>query len=171
MTPELYNPPERKLPDYVDEILGFDVSVANHMLDRIAEGTPLATICKLDGAVSVGTFFKWVRECPPLAVAYHAMLQTAASVWIDEITLIADGDGKPADRALRVDTRIKMAGIVNTRFAERNYIELTGAQGSPISIHHNDALLTKEESRAQVAAWYAEFGLGAQPLRMSRVNA
>lgn len=130
----------------------FTQEVADAILDAIADGRSLRSICADDDMPATSTVCKWLTQFPAFAEQYARAREAQADALFDEVLEIADngrndwmlrhGDedagwvanGEHLQRSrLRVDARKWMAGkLAPKKYGEKITNEHTGPDGGPV---------------------------------------
>jgi hypothetical protein len=102
--------------------ISYSEALANEMLNRMASGQSLNSVCKLDHMPHIATVFDWIEKHPAFGEKYARARELAAHALFDQMIDIADDtsgdlldDGSANNAAiqrarLRVDTRARIAG-------------------------------------------------------------
>jgi hypothetical protein len=95
--------------------------VASTICQRIAEGEPLADICKDVAMPSRSTIYRWLREHGGFSHMYSRAREERADLFADQIIQIADDStADHNDRRVRVDARKWAAAKLNPkRYGDR----------------------------------------------------
>lgn len=131
----------------------FSWEIVEHVAERLAEGVPLAVICREPGMTKYRTFQSWIakydevseyiaraRDCGEDVIAADCL--HIADTPCEGVETIEKADGtiekRRGDmlghRKLQVDTRLKLLAKWNPkRWAERNQVELSGPDGAPLT--------------------------------------
>lgn len=82
------------------------------LLNRIADGEPLRTICKDPRMPSKSTVYNWLDdEKSEFAGRFRARKRIGVHTLAEECLEIADDKTlEPADKRVRIDTRLRLAG-------------------------------------------------------------
>jgi hypothetical protein len=101
--------PSKRTPAVVEEIA-----------TRLAHGEPLAKICADDHMPDFSTVWRWENEDEEFRkVSAHAR-EVGTHHIADDCIQIADGAGDPADKRIRIDTRLRLIGKWNAkRYGEK----------------------------------------------------
>lgn len=132
----------------------FSQEVATIICDRLAEGKTLRAICQDEILPSRVTVQNWViKDVEGFAAQYARARDVGLDVMADELFEIAD-DGRNdtytdengnvrtdqdviARSRLRVDTRKwYLSKMAPKKYGDKQAIELTGAEGAPVTIEH-----------------------------------
>lgn len=128
---------------------GFSHDLLELILDRVANGESLSSICDAEDMPTRKTFFQWVKENPGIQAQYEFAIQMRADKLAEDILAIADdgtgdtytdADGNErtnhdvvARSRLRVDARKWLASkMAPKKYGERIQQEVTGADGGPV---------------------------------------
>lgn len=88
----------------------FTQQTADTICDRIGTGESLRTICQSDGMPAMATVFRWLAANEAFREQYARAREQQGDVYADEVVLIADGEGDPNDKRVRIDARKWAAG-------------------------------------------------------------
>jgi len=105
----------------------WDETLAKEICDQLAEGIPLANICKSDRYPSVSTVLSWLDR-DDFCQSYARARQQSADKLADEIVSISD-DPKldPNDKRVRVDARKWVAAKLKPQsYGDRLDMNLSG---------------------------------------------
>lgn len=124
------------------------------MLERLADGESLRSICTDESMPARSTVFKWLSEDEAFADQYAHARDAQADAIFDDILEIADdgrndwmekrnGDGEAIGwvengealrrSQLRIESRKWMAGKLKPKkYSDKAQVELTGADGGPV---------------------------------------
>lgn len=91
----------------------FTESLAEEICRRLAMGEPLAKICRDDDMPAYSTVRKWEAENPEFSALSARAKVDGTHYMADECLDIADGDDDPADKRIRIDTRLRLIGKWN----------------------------------------------------------
>ena len=106
----------------------FNDKVAEAIIDKLAEGIPMKVICKADDMPCYMSVLRWQRKFPEFGDLVARAKIDGTHALADECIEIAD-DTKcdPADRRVRIDTRLRLIGKWNSRV----YGEKMAVGGAP----------------------------------------
>lgn len=102
-----------------------------HILEDIAGGATLPTLCSLDPrGISPARFLAWILRDPDRKRRYHEALQTNAEIVFSEIIDIADAKHNPMEdvqrSTLKIKTRQWWLGVVDReRFGDIKKLDVT----------------------------------------------
>jgi len=130
----------------------FTWAVANKICERLAEGETLRSICRDKGMPAASVVRRWALDDREGFYAHYARARdTGLDAMADELLDIADdgendrdADGKADSEhinrsRLRVDTRKwYLSKLAPKRYGDRSSLELTGANGGPVSINDTE---------------------------------
>jgi hypothetical protein len=134
--------------------IDWNEDLENEIIDRIANGQSLQSICEPDHMPAPSTVLGYVERNASFAERYSRAREHQGSVLLDQCLRIADDDSAdvipaPTDEAgnvigeamvnhaaiqrakLRIDTRIRMAGKYNLRLADKPM------DGAAITVNNN----------------------------------
>jgi hypothetical protein len=108
--------PSKRSPEVVDEIA-----------HRLAHGEPMARICDDEHMPDFSTVWRWEADDEEFRkLAAHAR-EVGTHYLADDCITIADGPGDPADKRIRIDTRLRLIGKWNAkRYGDKLDIEHSG---------------------------------------------
>jgi hypothetical protein len=94
----------------------YNEEIAEVILDKLAEGTPLKKICDEDGMPCYMSVLRWQRKFPEFSDLVARAKIDGTHALADECLEIADEKtADPADRRVRIDTRLRLIGKWNSR--------------------------------------------------------
>lgn len=127
--------------DYTPEL-------ADAICEELAKGRPLAQICEDEGMPSYTTVWRWEQKHPEFRKASAHAREHGTHYMADDCIRIADDDEiEPADKRVRIDTRLRLIGKWNAKaYGDKVAHQHTGAGGGPIEY----ANLTPEQRRARI---------------------
>ena len=140
----------------------------DELLNRIANGQSLASICEADDMPSPSAVFRRMERDDAFRERYYRAREQQGALLFDQCLQIADDDSAdvlPGDASqgieptvnhaaiarakLRIETRFRMAGKYNVRFAEK-------AGADAVTVNHNtlqiDARTMDVDQREQLRA-------------------
>lgn len=147
-------------------------AIEDEILIRLANGQSLAAICRLDHMPDCATVIRWTLgesgSEKAFCIAYNRARASQADVMFDESLAICDDDSKDliiqedgsvtanpsavARSKLRIETRMRMAGKISQKYAEKSFI----GDNAAITINNNslsiDATSLDGEQRANLRA-------------------
>lgn len=127
----------------------FNEALAEEICRRLAMGEPLAKICLDDEMPAYSTARKWEAENPVFSALSASAKLDGTHYMADECIEIADGNGDPADKRIRIDTRLRLIGKWNRKaYGDTQTLKHTGADGGPVQF----ANMTEAEIDARLAA-------------------
>ena len=125
--------------------ISYSETLADEMLNRMASGQSLQSICKLERFPHISTVFDWIEKHPHFAERYARARELAAHALFDQMLDIADDcskdlleDGSANNAAiqrarLQVDTRARIAG----KLAPKVYGERLEALPQTVNVTNN----------------------------------
>lgn len=94
----------------------YNEEIAETILDKLAEGMPLKKICDEDGMPCYMSVLRWQRKFPEFGDLVARAKIDGTHALADECLEIADEKtADPADRRVRIDTRLRLIGKWNSR--------------------------------------------------------
>jgi len=121
--------------------LVFQEEIADIVLDRLANGESLRSICRDPAMPDGSTIRKWIARSPDFAKQYAVAREEQADAIFDETLDIADSvppeaPNEEIQRArLRIDTRKWLAGKLRPKkYGDMLKHEVTGADGGAIAM-------------------------------------
>lgn len=127
----------------------FNDALAEEICRRLAMGVPLAKICLDDDMPAYSTVRKWEGENPAFSALSARAKVDGTHYMADECLDIADGQGDPADKRIRIDTRLRLIGKWNRKvYGDASTLKHTGPDGGPVQF----ANMTEAEIDARLAA-------------------
>lgn len=127
----------------------FNETLAEEICRRLAMGDPLARICADDDMPAYSTVRKWEAEKPEFSALSARAKVDGTHYMADECIEIADGKGDPADKRIRIDTRLRLIGKWNRQvYGDASTLKHTGPDGGPVQF----ANMTEAEIDARLAA-------------------
>lgn len=134
----------------------FNDDVAAAILERMADGESLRTICADDGMPNRSTVFRWLSQFPDFRDQYAHAREEQADALFDELLEIADDgsndwmerknkddqslgwveNGEALRRsALRIEARKWMASkLLPKKYGDRTQMEVSGADGGALQV-------------------------------------
>jgi len=107
--------------------------IAEAIFERLAKGEPLARICDDDGMPSFTTVWRWERDDEDFCKLSARAREIGTHYIADDCIQIADGAGEPADKRVRIDTRLRLIGKWNAKhYGEKTAHVGGGADDPPI---------------------------------------
>lgn len=113
--------------DYTPEL-------ADIICERLANGEPLAKICRDDDMPGYSTVRRWESDKPEFqALSLRARMDGTHFLADDSIRIADDTEIDPQHKRIMVDTRLRLIGKWNRKdYGDKNTTELTGADGGPV---------------------------------------
>lgn len=142
--PEARHPggrPSTKTPELVEEIF-----------ERLARGEPMARICELDHMPSFTTVWRWEQADEEFRKGSARARELGTHYLADDCLRIADdGDLEPADKRVRIDTRLRLIGKWNAR-AYGDRIAHVGGGPNDAPIRHEFGAMSDDELQKRIDA-------------------
>jgi hypothetical protein len=91
------------------------LATLSEILQRVSESETLAEVCAA-WDVPFGRVRAWIASDPERETAYFGALRLRADSLAGETVAIADGDGFPQNKRIRIDTRFRLAGFYDKQF-------------------------------------------------------
>lgn len=124
----------------------FSQDLFDKICDRIANGETLRKICAEDGMPARVNFWRWVRDNEELRNHSVRAREEGTHNLVEESLEIADRDDlEPADKRVRIDTRLRIAGKWNAR-----------AYGDRVDHVSSDGTMTPKEPQVSAIDLLAE---------------
>lgn len=123
--------------------------------EQLAEGKSLRAICRELGRPESSVRYWLMKDEQAFAQSAHAR-ELGCDALADECLEIADGIGDPADKRIKIDTRIRLIGKWSQRYSDK----LTVKSDTTVTVKHDldalsdgeladlERLLAKSERRA-----------------------
>ena len=86
--------------------------------DKLAEGKSLRSICREIGKAESSVRYWLSKDADAFAHSARAR-ELGCDALADECLEIADGSGDPADKRIRIDTRIRLIGKWSQRYSDK----------------------------------------------------
>lgn len=118
----------------------FTQEIADEICERQAKGEPLAVICRDDHMPSFTTVWRWEADREDFRNLSTRARELGTHFLAGDCIRIADGDGDPADKRIRIDTRIRLIGKWNAK-AYGEKVALTGDDGGPVKIERIERII------------------------------
>lgn len=91
------------------------VAVVDEIVNRLAHGEPLARICDDDHMPDFSTVWRWEADDEEFRKLTTHAREVGTHFLADDCITIADGPGDPADKRIRIDTRLRLIGKWNAK--------------------------------------------------------
>jgi len=92
----------------------YNQEIAEMILDKLADGKPMKVICKEEGMPGYMSVLRWQRRHPEFGDLVARAKVDGTHALADECIEIADEKkADPADRRVRIDTRLRLIGKWN----------------------------------------------------------
>ena len=92
----------------------YNQEIAEMILDKLADGKPMKVICKEEGMPCYMSVVRWQRRHPEFGDLVARAKVDGTHALADECIEIADEKkADPADRRVRIDTRLRLIGKWN----------------------------------------------------------
>lgn len=107
----------------------YNEEVAGIIADLLAEGTPMKQICGKEGMPDYTTVLLWQRVHPEFSDLVARAKSDGTHALADECIEIADDKNiDPADKRVRIDTRLKLIGKWNSKaYGDKVEVASTGS--------------------------------------------
>lgn len=128
----------------------YSPELAEAICERLAKGEPLARICESDDMPCFSTVWRWERDNDEFRKLSAHAREIGTHYIADDCIRISDTAGmEPADKRVRIDTRLRLIGKWNAKkYGERQTIEHEGSINA----------LSDAELDARIAAAMAALG-------------
>ncbi len=109
----------------------YSQSIADEICERLAQGQSLLSICELDHMPGYSTVWRWNQEIPEFRDNSAHARKLGTHYMADDCIRIADSKDDPADKRIRIDTRLRLIGKWNKAdYGDRTV--LAGDKEAPI---------------------------------------
>lgn len=107
----------------------FSQEIADEICERTAKGEPLSVICSDEHLPHFSTVYRW-KDAQPSFREDFARAREVGTHFLayDSLRIADDPTIEPADKRIRIDTRLRLAGKWNAR-----------AYGEAVQLKHADA--------------------------------
>jgi hypothetical protein len=137
--------PSTKTPELVEEIF-----------ERLARGEPMARICELEHMPSFTTVWRWEQADDEFRKGSARARELGTHYLADDCLRIADdGELDPADKRVRIDTRLRLIGKWNAKSYGDRIAHVGGGPGDA-PIRHEFGAMTDEELQKRIDAKLAQ---------------
>jgi hypothetical protein len=111
-------------------------AIQQTVLDGLAAGKSLRSICKADGMPNEATVRSWMRDDDAFATHSARARELGHESIAEECIEIADDSSLKADeRRVRIDTRLRLLGKWSQRYADKVLNMHSGVDGKPIELN------------------------------------
>lgn len=119
--------------------------IADRICERLAQGEPLTKICEDPDMPAFRTVFRWEGEQPEFGqLSARARIIGTHYMASDCIRIADDPNLEPADKRVRIDTRIRLIGKWNSKeYGDRQQMTLSDPNGGPVRVNLTN--LTNEQ--------------------------
>lgn len=93
----------------------FSPELAEVLFERQAKGEPLALICSDDDMPCFTTVWRWERDNEEFRKLSVRARELGTHFMAGDCIRIADGSGDPADKRIKIDTRLRLIGKWNAK--------------------------------------------------------
>ena len=109
------------------------------IIERVALGEPLAKICREDGMPNRRSFYDWIEKYSDIAPRFARAREDGYDCIAENARLVAKGEpnystGDVNRDKLIIETDLKLLAKWSRRYADKQQIELTGKDGTPLSV-------------------------------------
>lgn len=103
----------------------YSVEAANYVVTHIQNGGHISKLIE-EGVISCNAnLHDWMKYDPNLADAVARAQETRAELWADQLIEIADGEGDPNDKRVRIDARWKVIGsLLYRRYGVKQSLDI-----------------------------------------------
>jgi hypothetical protein len=113
----------------------YNEEVAAALCERMSKGEPLARICDDPKMPCYTTVWNWEQAHPEFLKLSTRARELGTHYLADDCLKIADGAGDPADKRIRIDTRLRLIGKWNRKGYGDKVQHVGGDEGdSPIAV-------------------------------------
>ena len=104
---------------------GYTPDAADKVLEHIRNGGHISKLIK-DGVITCNAnLHDWMRYDPNLADGLARAQEDRAELWADQLIEIADGEGDPNDKRVRIDARWKVIGsLLYRRYGVKQSLDI-----------------------------------------------
>lgn len=115
-------------------------ALMEELIERLSKGEPLARICDSDHMPSFQTVWRWEKENAEVREDLAQARALGTHYMADDCLQIADGPGDPADKRIRIDTRLRLIGKWNAKvYGDTAKVEVSGPDGGPVEVSDSQA--------------------------------
>lgn len=116
--------------------------IADEICERLARGEPLARICEDDHIPHFSTVYRWERDNDDFREASLRAREVGTHYIADDCIRISDDATlEPADKRVRVDTRLRLIGKWNARkYGEATLIKHADSEGEKLVMDEVSAM-------------------------------
>jgi len=110
--------------------------IIEEIAERLSRGEPLARICDLEHMPSYSTVRRWEAENADFqAISARAKIDGTHFMADDCLRIADDPEIEPADKRIRVDTRLRLIGKWNAKqYGEATLLKHADADGSKLDL-------------------------------------
>lgn len=136
--------PSKKTPEVVAEII-----------NRLANGEALARICRDDHLPDFSTVWRWEDDDPEFRKASMRAREHGTHYMADDCLRIADDeDLDPADKRVRIDTRLRLIGKWNAKiYGDKTLIGSDPENPLPAAVNFDASKLSSDTLKELKAAF------------------
>ena len=118
----------------------YDEKIADEICERLSLGQTLSSICNLKGMPSYTTIWRWEQRIEEFRTnSAHARKIGTHALADDCIRIADDPEMDPADKRVRIDTRLRLLGKWNARqYGDKIEIENTGSKPMAVTFTIGD---------------------------------
>jgi hypothetical protein len=119
----------------------YDPAIADQILDAVAAGQTITSICSKDGFPNRHTFHGWCRHDAELREKYRVAIELRGASAVDdlmEVNALVRAGKLPPQEAGIISSNLKWqaAREYPQRYGDKIATELTGKDGAPLIPHH-----------------------------------
>jgi hypothetical protein len=124
----------KKPPGKIGRPSSYNEGIADRICTYISEGGSLTAFCLQDGVPRKATIMRWLRENALFRDCYARAREDQAEVYADSIAAIADGEGDPNDKRVRIDARKWLASkLAPKKYGDRVLHDATEEAATALS--------------------------------------
>ena len=136
----------------------YSAELAERICERLAEGEPLVKICGDPEMPSFGTVYRWERDNEEFRQLSAQAREIGTHYMAGDCIVIADGEGDPADKRVRIDTRLRLIGKWNAKNYGDKHIHVGGGPDDAPIRHEVDLTGLSDEELEQLERIRSKIG-------------
>lgn len=95
--------------------LAYDKGIGDLICNMVAAGATVAEVSLMPDMPSYTTINHWRHKVPEFGAQVEEAIRQGTHFLMDECLEIADGDGDPTNKRIRIDTRMRLAAKRNAK--------------------------------------------------------